>query len=72
MTEPLRIPLSPFQLRRLAQIKGEIDAAQRIVNEITAMVIAGTTDPSTLRDHAIAIEGDDIVCTPPAVPREGA
>jgi hypothetical protein len=70
---PITIPLSGFQAARLAQLRGNLAAAERAaldattrINELGTTIIAGSFAPAKLDGYAIDLNVDAIVLTPPA------
>lgn len=62
----VRIPLSPFQLQRFAELGREI-ATLTAMRDAEARAIAGSTvaDPN---GYQLSLEGATMVCTPAAPP----
>lgn len=64
LTEPLKIKLTIAQ-RNIINIKQQDKLnSEQILNDVTAAIIAGTIDPTTLGDCSTVIKGEEIIITP--------
>lgn len=69
MTEPIKIPLSVHQQKRLAAFQQDANALNaRLADTVTA-IVAGQIDPESVQGWDIRQVGTDIVCTPRQKPQ---
>lgn len=75
MTEPIKVPLTAYQIARLAllgteaaQAQAALDKASACVNEVISAAVAAHHDIEKIvaGKWSVARVGDEIVCTPPA------
>lgn len=65
MPDPLHIPLSEFQQRRLAHLDAELQTLRIRKEECVTTIVAGLYDPSTFATWHVDLRATEIVCTPP-------
>ncbi len=65
MTEPLRIPLSDAQRKRLAAYESQIAALQSESNAVIQFAIEGVASPSFIVGWQYAVRDGVIVVMPP-------
>lgn len=68
MTDPIRIPLSEHQLKRLAAFQADMQALQARLNDTITVLVASVCDPASMQGWDIRQVGNEIVCTPPSKP----
>lgn len=66
LVEPIRIPLSEHQQKRLAAFQQDALTLQTRLNDTITAIVAHDVDPASVQGWDIRQIGSDIVCTPPA------
>lgn len=64
MSEPLKVPVSPFQRRRLESFAADFQLLEIRRSEYLTGIIAGTVDPDTVRAWKIDLGDDGLTMTP--------
>ena len=61
MPDSIRLPLSGFQLKRIADLTKDISTLQAMRDGEVKMIVAGHADPETMQ---VVLDGTFLVCTP--------
>ena len=69
MLDPIRIPLSEHQVKRLAAFQADVQAIQVRVSDTVTAYVASVCDPASVQGWDIRQVGSEIVCTPPTKPQ---